>query len=170
TLNRLTSIASIARKLPTDEVYVMDSGMAAIAGSSMDVSSQEKKNIMVMDVATSHTLCSALTGDEIAGFFEYHTRDVTRDRMERLVPDLANGRVSHEEILREGGHGAYLRASFGFDAAEVLIATGPKRGLLEGSRLPITFGAPGGDNMMTGTIGLLESIRRRKGLDPVRYL
>ena len=169
-MNRLTSIASIARKLPTDEVYVMDSGMAAIVGASMDVAAQSKKNRIVMDVATSHTLCAALTGDEIAGFFEYHTRDVTRHRMEQLIPDLANGQVSHEQILREGGHGAYLRTSFGFHSAEVLIATGPKRGLLKGSRLPITFGAPGGDNMMTGTIGLLESIRRRKGLDPIHLL
>ncbi len=169
-MNRLSSIAACVGMLPTDEVYVMDSGMAAIVGASMDTSAQAKKNIMVMDVATSHTLCAALTGDEITGFFEYHTRDVTRERMEQLVPGLANGQISHEQILREGGHGAYLRTSFGFDSAEVLIATGPKRALLEGSRLPITFGAPGGDNMMTGTIGLLESIRRRKELDPIRYL
>ncbi|HPQ44432.1 MAG TPA: DUF1786 family protein [Syntrophales bacterium] len=170
TMNRLSSIASCAGTLPTNEVYVMDSGMAAIVGASMDISARSKENIIVMDVATSHTLCAALTSDEIAGFFEYHTRDITKDRMEQLIPDLANGRISHEQILQEGGHGAYLRKSFGFDAVDILIATGPRRGILEGSHLPITFGAPGGDNMMTGTIGLLESIRRHKGLEPIRIL
>jgi hypothetical protein len=42
--------------------------------------------------------------------------------------------------------------------------------LLEGSHLPIEFGAPWGDNMMTGTVGLLEALRRRKGLEPITYL
>ncbi len=41
---------------------------------------------------------------------------------------------------------------------------------MEGSRLPITFCAPGGNNMMTGTVGLLESIRRRKELGPILHL
>jgi len=27
-----------------------------------------------------------------------------------------------------------------------------------------------GDNMMTGTVGLLEAIRRKKGLNPISYL
>jgi hypothetical protein len=26
-----------------------------------------------------------------------------------------------------------------------------------------------GDNMMTGTVGVLEAIRRREGLDPISY-
>jgi len=69
--------------------------------------------------------------------------------------------------MREGGHGAYIRKAFGFGAAEIIVATGPKRGMLRKSRLPIVFGAPLGDNMMTGTAGVLEAVRRRKGLEPV---
>ena len=42
--------------------------------------------------------------------------------------------------------------------------------LVEASRLPITFGAPWGDNMMTGTVGLLEALRRYKGLEAIVYL
>ena len=121
-------------------------------------------------MATSHTLGAAIAGEEIAGFFEYHTRDITLDRLEQLIPDLADGKLDHKQILEAGGHGAYMRESFGFDAAEVIIATGPRRRLVEGSRLPIVFGAPFGDNMMTGTVGILEAIRRRKGLEPILYL
>ncbi len=170
TLNRLSSVAESAGTLPADEVYVMDSGIAAILGSSMDTMAISKERILILDVATSHTLGAAIAGEEIAGFFEYHTKDITLDRLERLIPDLADGKLDHKQILEEGGHGAYMRESFGFDAAEVIIATGPRRRLVEGTRLPIVFGAPFGDNMMTGTVGILEAIRRRKGLEPIRYL
>ncbi len=169
-MNRLTSIAKSAAKLPTDEVYVMDSGIAAILGSSMDAAARVKEKILILDVATSHTLGAALMGEEIAGFFEYHTRDITLERLEQLLPDLADGKLAHKQILEEGGHGAYICKAFGFDAAEAIIATGPKRRLVENSEMPILFGAPFGDNMMTGTVGLLEAIRRQKGLAPINYL
>jgi uncharacterized protein (DUF1786 family) len=169
-LNRLVSIAKSAEALPAREIYVMDSGMAAIIGASMDVQAVRKDKILVFDVATSHTLGAALENDEIFGFFEYHTRDISLDRLESLVCELADGNLSHERILQEGGHGAYIRDAFGFEAAEIIIATGPKRRIAENSNLPIVFGSPLGDNMMTGTVGMLEAIRRRKGLKPVTYL
>jgi len=50
---------------------------------------------------------------------------------------------------------------------KIILATGPKRRLIEKSRLPVQLGAPLGDHMMTGTAGLFEAIRRRKGLDPI---
>ena len=169
-LNRLASIAKSAEMLPAREIYVMDSGIAAIIGASMDIRAVRKNKVLVLDVATSHTLGAALEGDTIAGFFEYHTQDITLDRMESLLCELADGKLSHSQILKEGGHGAYIRSAFGFDAAEIIIATGPKRRLVENSRLPIVFGAPFGDNMMTGAVGMLEAIRRRKGLKPRTYL
>ena len=170
TFNRLLSLARSAEQLPAQEIYVMDSGMAAILGASVDVQAHGKERIMVLDVATSHTVGAALERGELAGFFEYHTRDVTLERLETLVADLADGRLEHERILAEGGHGAHLRKTLGFAAIELILATGPKRRLLEGSSLALAMGSPLGDNMMTGTVGLLEAIRRRKNLAPVIYL
>jgi uncharacterized protein (DUF1786 family) len=170
TLNRLSTISESAASLPVNEIYVMDSGMAAILGASMDRLALDKENIIILDVATSHTVGAALAVGEIAGTFEYHTHDITVERLDALVVDLADGNLAHEKILSEGGHGAYLRKSFGYDAAEAIIATGPKRRLLRHSTLPIHFGAPWGDNMMTGTVGLLEAIRRRKGMESLAYL
>lgn len=170
TFNRLRSIAAGSRDLPADEVYLMDSGMAAILGASLDMQAAAKDKILVLDIATSHTVGAALSGAEIAGFFEYHTHDITLKRLEALIIDLADGKLQHDQILAEGGHGAYTRKFFGYDAAEIIVATGPKRKLAENSRLPIVFGAPYGDNMMTGTVGLLEAIRRHCGLAPLRYL
>lgn len=169
-LNRLVSIAKDAAGLPGKEIYVMDSGMAAIHGASIDIQARGKKQILVLDVATSHTVGAALSDGEIAGFFEYHTHDVTLERLESLVQSLANGDLSHEQILEEGGHGAYVRKAIGFESVEIILATGPKRRLLEEATLPIVFGAPLGDNMMTGTLGLLEAIRKRKGLSPITHI
>ncbi|MDX1709221.1 MAG: DUF1786 family protein, partial [Desulfobacterales bacterium] len=169
-MNRLKSIASTAGQFPADEVYVMDSGMAAILGASLDDRCRNKKRFLVLDIATSHTVGAAMAGDELAGFFEYHTQDITLQRLEQLLRDLAEGNISHEQILTEGGHGAFLRQAIGFSAVETIVATGPRRRLLAGAHLPIEFGAPWGDNMMTGTVGLLEALRRHKGLEPISYL
>jgi len=166
-LNRLRCIAESAAKLPAHEIYVMDSGMAAILGGSLDPQAISKERIIVLDLATSHTLGAALEKGEIAGFFEYHTRDITLRRLESLVTELADGGLVHEEILQQGGHGAYVRMAFGFDRNEIILATGPKRRLIEKSHLPVQPGAPLGDHMMTGTAGLLEAIRRRKNLDSI---
>ncbi|MGD2188225.1 MAG: DUF1786 family protein [Desulfobacterales bacterium] len=170
TMNRLKSIARSALRLPAAEIYVMDSGMVAILGASMDSLARGKKPVLLLDIATSHTVGAAMTGEELAGFFEYHTQDITLEKLETLLHDLAEGKLSHQQILTEGGHGAFLRQAVGFKAVEAIIATGPKRKLVARSHLPIQFGSPWGDNMMTGTVGLLEALRRRKGLKPIVYL
>jgi uncharacterized protein (DUF1786 family) len=161
TFNRLMSLFKSAEMLPAREVFVMDSGIAAILGASMDVQANLKERIIVLDVATSHTVGAALEKGKIAGFFEYHTRDITCERLDALVEELAKGKLEHRRILEEGGHGAYLRKALGLASVELILATGPKRNLLGKSRLALVMGAPLGDNMMTGTVGVLEAIRRR---------
>ncbi|MCP4688375.1 MAG: DUF1786 domain-containing protein, partial [Desulfobacterales bacterium] len=155
--------------LPAKEIYVMDSGMAAILGASMDPRCEGKEYRLLLDVATSHTVGAAMAGEEIAGFFEYHTSDITLERLEALLPALADGDLTHEQILAEGGHGACIRQTIGFDNVEIILATGPRRRLVKNAALPITLGAPLGDNMMTGTAGLLEALRRRLALPPIAY-
>jgi len=160
--NRLTAIAQAASRLPTRKVYVMDSGMAAILGASRDASVRGKKTFMVLDIATSHTVAAVLSAGQLQASLEYHTHDITLERLERLLNDLPRGSIDHAQIIAEGGHGAYLRESPGFDAVEVIVATGPKRRLLIPSQMPITWGAPWGDNMMTGCVGLLEAVMRHE--------
>ncbi len=161
--NRLRSIAASARRLPAEQVFVMDSGMAAVLGASLDPEAASLQRLLVLDVATSHTVGAALEAGEVCGFFEYHTSDLELGRIEILLRELAEGRLNHREILAEGGHGAYIRKTVGYEAVERIVATGPKRGMLGGASLEIRPGAPFGDNMMTGTAGLLEAIFRRKG-------
>ena len=169
-MNRLSAIASDAKALPTDRVYVMDSGMAAILGASMDVLTAGRRRLLLLDVATSHTVGAAVEAGVLCGFFEYHTTDITAARLDRLLRHLADGKLSHRRILDEGGHGAYNRNPFGYNGVQAILATGPRRRLISESSLPVTFGAPWGDNMMTGTVGLLEAVRLREALPPIAYL
>jgi uncharacterized protein (DUF1786 family) len=166
-LNRLSAIAADGRSLPASEVFVMDSGMAAILGASKDPQAMDQPIQVVLDVATSHTVVAALKEGEICGFFEYHTHDMTPAILEDLLPKLAQGLLEHKTILAAGGHGAYIRKSFRFDEVETIIATGPKRNLIRSARLPLSWGAPLGDNMMTGTLGLLTAVRAHQGLDGI---
>ena len=169
-MNRLVSIAKDAQALPAKRIYVMDSGMAAILGASKDVLAADKKRILVLDIATSHTVGAAMEEGLLSGFFEYHTKDVTVSRLDKLLRDLPDGNLTLEQILGEGGHGAYSRKAFGYEQVELILATGPRRGLAAASTLPIAFGAPWGDNMMTGTVGLLEALRLREGLPTIQYI
>jgi len=170
TFNRLTSIAATAADLPAREVYVMDSGMAAILGASLDFRARRSDPVIVLDIATSHTVGAALYHNEIAGFFEYHTHDVTARRLDRLLVELADGALDHKKLMSEGGHGAYIRHAVGYHRVQSIIATGPRRDLARKSKLPIHPGAPLGDNMMTGTAGLLEAVRHRKRLNPTSFV
>ena len=169
-MNRLTAIARDALRLPTERVYVMDSGMAAILGASLDPLAAGKEAVMVLDIATSHTVGAAMQAGQLLGFFEYHTKDITVERLDRLLKDLPEGRLSHRQILSEGGHGAYSRGVVDFSEIEVILSTGPKRRMIASSTLPIKPGAPWGDNMMTGTTGLFEALRQREALAQVVYL
>lgn len=161
-LGRLQTMAADAHAIQAREVWVMDSGMAAVLGAITDPACRTSRTRMVLDLATSHTVCALFDHDDLCGFFEYHTRDVTVDKLDELMVALAEGRIRHERVLAEGGHGAWVRRAVGFGQVEIILATGPRRDLVASSRHPITWGAPLGDNMMTGTAGLLEAIRRNR--------
>ena len=63
TMSRLTSIARSAKSFDAEEIYVMDSGIAAILGASLDPVIRGKEKIITLDMATSHTVGAALLKD-----------------------------------------------------------------------------------------------------------
>ena len=162
---RMRAAAMDAKGISLGKIYLMDTGMAAILGASSDPTVQGKRSIIVLDIASSHTLGALVLDGEIGGFFEYHTSAITPEILEALIIDLAEGRLSHERIVSGGGHGVYTRKAPGFDAVEIILATGPKRGILKGIGIRgIVPGAPFGDNMMTGTAGLILAMAEREGV------
>ncbi len=164
-LRRMRAAAMDAKGIPSGKTYLMDTGMAAILGASSDPLARGKRSIMVLDIASSHTLGALSLDGEIGGFFEYHTSAITPEILQDLIVDLAEGRLSHEKIVAEGGHGAYTRKAPGFDGVEIILGTGPKRSILKGVGMEgIVPGAPFGDNMMTGTAGLILAMAEREGV------
>ena len=165
TWNRLRSMSLDAKELPTKEVYVMDSGMAAILGATHDRSCVDRSYCAVLDVATSHTVGAIFNQQELLGIFEVHTKDLQVQQLDELLPALAKGEVDNEAVLQQGGHGAWSRGTAPFEEIGPVVATGPQRRRVKNSKLEISWGAPMGDNMMTGTTGLLSALRRRQGFD-----
>jgi uncharacterized protein (DUF1786 family) len=165
--NRLKTIAASAAELPTSAVYLMDSGMAAITGAAQDMRVADRDGgCIVLDIATSHTVGASLRGLEVLGIFEYHTHDITVAVLDDLLAGLVAGTLSHEAILAQGGHGAFIRSAMAPQDPYPIITTGPKRRLARDSRYDLIWGAPWGDNMMTGTVGLYTALARRLNQDP----
>jgi len=164
-LTRMRATGELLSEIPAPKLFMMDTGMAAIIGASLDPYLRGCDHCIIVDIGNSHTLGAVLTKGLIGGFFEYHTNGLTPQRMEELLINLGNGTLDHRSIIAEGGHGAYIRSVPGYNKIEKIVATGPRRKeIMGGINLEYIEGAPLGDNMMTGTAGLLESIKRREKL------
>lgn len=164
-LTRMRATGSLLSGISHKKLFMMDTGAAAVVGASLDPRLKGCRHCMVVDIGNSHTLAAVLSNGLIGGFLEYHTDGLTPKLMKQLLVSLGNGNLSHEEIIAGGGHGAFVRSCPGFDMIEKLVVTGPRRNeIMRGMGLEYIEGAPLGDNMMTGTAGLLESINRRERL------
>jgi uncharacterized protein (DUF1786 family) len=164
-LTRMGATAKLLSNISHEKLFMMDTGAAAIVGASLDPRLKGCKHCIIIDIGNSHTLGAVLSNGLIGGFFEYHTDGLSPKLLPELMIGLGNGTLTHEEIIAAGGHGAFIRACPGFDAIEKLVVTGPRRNeITQGIALDYIEGAPLGDNMMTGTAGLLESINRRECL------
>jgi uncharacterized protein (DUF1786 family) len=164
-LTRMRATGKLLGKLKHQKLFMMDTGAAAIVGASLDSNSRDIPHIITIDIGNSHTLGAVLSEGKIGGFFEYHTNRITSQKLEQLLVKLGNGNLAHSDVVSEGGHGAYIRACPGFDHIEQIVVTGPRRReIMESANITYIEGVPLGDNMMTGTVGLLECINRREKL------
>ncbi|MFZ1238179.1 MAG: DUF1786 family protein, partial [Anaerolineae bacterium] len=88
--------------------------------------------------------------------FEHHTGLLNQEGLTGWIERLADGSISHQEVFAGHGHGALV-----LDQAPVALdfvaVTGPRRAMLNGSRLPVYQAVPHGDQMMTGCFGLLRA-------------
>jgi len=108
-------------------------------------------------VGNLHTLAFRLCDGHIEGLFEHHTGLLTREKLDGLLGQLAEGTLSHEQLFAEHGHGALM-----FDRQpmplDFLAVTGPRRNLLKGSRYRPYMAVPYGDMMMAGCWGMVRAL------------
>ncbi len=153
-MTRLQAVAATAP--PGRPLAVMDTAPAAVLGALEDPKVRGHRRAVVANLGNMHTLAFQLRNGSITGLFEHHTGLLGRAELERLLQQLADGTLSHEQLFGEHGHGALLLdrtpAPLGF-----LAVTGPRRRMLAGSDLRPHFAVPHGDVMMAGCWGLVRA-------------
>jgi uncharacterized protein (DUF1786 family) len=156
-----SAVHASKRQLPNARVLVMDTSPDAILGCLMDPVVEKADPILAVNVGNGHTMAAIISRDKITAVLEHHTRLLNPQKMERLLRDFADGKLSNEEVFEDNGHGMfYLSKPPGFSKIEKVVVTGPNRNILDKTNLPVHFATPAGDVMMTGPIGLVEATKR----------
>jgi uncharacterized protein (DUF1786 family) len=160
---RMKSAAQASkRQLPQARVLLMDTSPDAILGCLMDPSVQKADPVLAVNIGNGHTMAAIVAGGEIVGLLEHHTQLLNPQKMEKLLIDFADGKITDEKVFKNHGHGSFfLTKSPGFSKIEKVVATGPNRSMLARTNLSIYFAAPAGDMMMTGPVGLVEATKRK---------
>ena len=177
TANRLSTFAYLAGDIPTSltrlqtvaesaanvdaPVVVMDTAPAAVLGATLDARIANCRQALVVNIGNFHTLAFRLEDAKIAGFFEHHTGLLDQASLEGLLRALAAGNLRHADVFDHHGHGAliYDERPFPLEISDFDIAvTGPRRSLMQGSKLQVYYPAPFGDMMITGCFGLLSAV------------
>ena len=158
-----TRMRAVRRQLKGEGIeevpLVMDTKFASIAGMCFDEVAKKLNSFIAIDIGNGHTTAASIENGEIQGVFEHHTSSLTGESLERYIRRLASGEITHEEVHEDHGHGAHVINPI--SKIEKVIVSGPKRELIEKTNLDWHHAAPGGDVMMTGTIGLIKTIQER---------
>lgn len=152
-----TRINAVFRMFGEYNTTVMDSKFASVCGATCDPYVKGLEKFIVMDIGNGHTLAAAFDKGKIYGVFEHHTGILNPEKIKKYVNKLADGTITHEEIHGDRGHGAWSLEPIG--EFEAVVATGPRRRILEKADFNVHYAAPAGDVMMTGPAGLIKSIQ-----------
>ena len=158
-----TRMQAVKRQIESEGIthspLIMDTKFASIAGMCYDEVALNLDSFIVIDIGNGHTTAASVENGKIQGVFEHHTSSLTGQSLERYIKRLASGEITHEEVYTDHGHGAHVLNPI--SEMEKVIVSGPKRELIEKTSLDWHHAAPGGDVMMTGTVGLIKTIQER---------
>jgi uncharacterized protein (DUF1786 family) len=156
--DRMTRMQAVAKSWSgSAPLFVMDTGPAAVLGALDDPRVSGSDPAMLVNVGNFHTVAFLLEGRRIAGLFEHHTGELTASELEDYLERLAAGTLSNEEVFVDMGHGALELGPVARRPASTAL-TGPRRALLNGSRLNPYLAVPHGDMMMAGCYGLVRAL------------
>jgi len=152
-LTRARAMLRLAAREGVPTVF-LDTGPAAALGALQDPQVVAHEEQLVINLGNMHALAFHLRGTYIYSLYEHHTGLLSREQIEDMTERLVQGTLSHEEVFRGHGHGAFYADRTG-GKRPFLAVTGPQRGKLRGSRLGPYFAVPHGDMMLAGCFGLL---------------
>ncbi len=151
---------AVERTLKGLKPIIMDSKFASVCGASHDEKISKLNSYVVMDIGNGHTMATSIENGKIQGVFEHHTSNLDSEKIETLIKKLVSGTITHEEVHDDHGHGAHVINPI--SKLEKVVVTGPRRSIIEKTKLDYYNASTGGDVMMTGPIGLIESIKYLK--------
>jgi uncharacterized protein (DUF1786 family) len=162
-MTRLKAVAESARAQGVEApLLVMDTAPAAVLGATLDPRVAEARRsecgVLVANIGNFHCLAFRLRDSGIAGIFEHHTGEVTRQKLDGFLTALANSTLRHQDVFDDMGHGALVYDREPLPAPYALAVTGPRRSLMLGSAHRPYFAVPYGDMMLAGCFGLLAAM------------
>ncbi len=155
-MTRLQAAADSASAQVSAPALVMDTAPAAILGAWDDALVRARPSALIANVGNFHCLAFQYSEGRFVRLFEHHTGLLTAQTLAGWLEHLANGSISHAAVFADHGHGAVVLATTPIPLT-FLAAVGPRRALLQQTRLPLHLAAPHGDQMMTGCFGLLRA-------------
>ncbi|MFV2016322.1 MAG: DUF1786 family protein, partial [Candidatus Heimdallarchaeota archaeon] len=150
--------------LTYDDIFVMDSSPAVILGAV----DYRKIRQLAVNVGNGHTLAVIFKEKLVEAIYEIHTGGIKLERFTEDLHRLARGELSHEEALRSGGHGVFIRDQIKLEDSEIedlfpMTVIGPNRHMIKS--LNVKFVNPAGSMMMAGPIGLLRAYHELNDLE-----
>ena len=134
----------------------MDTSFAAVYGAVLYAQEEGLgDNILAVNIGNAHTLAAAVMNRKIFGLFEHHTRLLDGSKIEVLLRRLTDGTLSNQEIFKDDGHGAIVREAI---EPDVIVVTGPKRYMIEQTKLKFTYIYPCGDVITPSNYALVRII------------
>lgn len=159
--DRFTRLQAVADSAPAGlPVMVMDTGPAAVLGALEDRHVRAHDPALIANLGNFHCLAFHIAGGEVAGVFEHHTGELTRDELITYLRKLAAGSITHQEVFDDMGHGALVFRQTN-RVPDFVAVVGPRRGLLRDADLPIYQAVPHGDMMLAGCFGLIRAFAQK---------
>jgi len=165
-MTRLQAVVDSAINTPSPvlegvPLIVMDTAPAAVLGATYDPLVMACERKLIANVGNFHTLAFRLGPEGIEGVFEHHTGLIDLPILENLLQALAEGSLTHAQVFEDHGHGALVYGSESLDLEQGgfgVAVTGPRRNMMQASRLRPHFAVPFGDMMIAGCFGLLSAV------------
>jgi uncharacterized protein (DUF1786 family) len=158
---RMTRMQAVADSWAgSPALFLMDTGPAAVLGALEDPTAAVADRLLIANLGNFHTIAALIDQGRIRGLLEHHTGQLTAGKLEGYLGGLAAGTLSNQAVFDDMGHGA-LELGAVEEPPRLLAVTGPRRGMLDGSRLRPHLAVPHGDMMLAGCFGLLRALADR---------
>ncbi len=156
--DRLTRLRAVADSMNDGHpLLMMDTAPAAVLGALEDHQVSSRPDLIVANIGNFHCLAFRLEEGRIVGLFEHHTGELTQGELEAFLDKLIAGTITNHEVFDDMGHGALMFEPPHELRSPFVAISGPRRGLLRGSRLNPYLAGPHGDMMLAGCFGLLRA-------------